>query len=265
MSKRSGLAPWIRRASTGQLLLGLVAVFVCSRLAYSRVGISFDDSPIGYFWQYLDPQLLRDRLLESSFYLHSQPPLFNLFLGLGLKLPSEFSRWFFRGSYLAAGLILCLSLFLLQVRLGVSKAVGFILTAVFVLSPPFLLYENWLFYTFPLAALLAVSSLLFLEALEKRSRLAVFSFFASLLLICATRSLFSWIYFIAMASMLVISCRRYRRRVLLAAVIPAILVFLIPFKNAVLFDSFSSSSWDGAVAPRDGLEPVTRTARAACG
>ncbi len=62
-------------------LLAVIAMFLLSRSAAMAAGVRFDASPLGYFLQYLDPHLLRARLGESLWYLHSQPPLFNLLLG----------------------------------------------------------------------------------------------------------------------------------------------------------------------------------------
>src|SRR5262249_12387935 len=56
-------------------------VFVLSRaLCRWALGIRFDARPIEYFLQYLDVPLLKNQLLRSLYYLHSQPPGFNLFL-----------------------------------------------------------------------------------------------------------------------------------------------------------------------------------------
>jgi hypothetical protein len=63
----------------------IVAVFVASRIAAYAAGIRFDADPLTWYWQYIDTVLLKERLLESLYYLHSQPPLFNLLLGVTLK------------------------------------------------------------------------------------------------------------------------------------------------------------------------------------
>ncbi len=39
-------------------------------------------------WQLLDVRLLKDHLIQSVWYLNSQPPLFNLYAGLVLHLPA---------------------------------------------------------------------------------------------------------------------------------------------------------------------------------
>ena len=49
-------------------------------------GVRFDAHALGIYYQFIDPPLLESRLLESLFYSHGQPPLFNLFLGLVLKI-----------------------------------------------------------------------------------------------------------------------------------------------------------------------------------
>ena len=116
---------WLNELSPGRMSLALAAFFAAGHGAYYVWGIRFDDTPLLWFWQYLDPQLLKGKLLESVFYMHSQPPLFNLFLGAVLKISGGDGRYIFQGVYLAAGLTLYLSLFWLQLKLGVSRGVAF--------------------------------------------------------------------------------------------------------------------------------------------
>ncbi len=63
----------------------VVLAFIISRVLYYCLGVRFDTIPLFYAWQFLDVNLLQNRLIESVFYLHSQPPLFNLFLGASSK------------------------------------------------------------------------------------------------------------------------------------------------------------------------------------
>ena len=57
--------------------LWILLVFVLSRLSYYSAGIDFDVRPLQFYVQFIDPELLRARLFESLFYLHTQPPGFN--------------------------------------------------------------------------------------------------------------------------------------------------------------------------------------------
>src|SRR5262245_55591035 len=48
--------------------------------------IRFVYEVIPLLWQYLDVEILKNDLLRGVFFLHSQPPLFNLYLGMILKV-----------------------------------------------------------------------------------------------------------------------------------------------------------------------------------
>ena len=93
----------------------LVCVFVISRLAYHfLLGMRFNADTLTSFWQFIDPLLLKTELFKSLYYLHSQPPLFNCFLGVILKLfPDSFAA-VFQWIYLLIGLIFSVSLFKLM-------------------------------------------------------------------------------------------------------------------------------------------------------
>ena len=162
---------------TRRLLLFLTGLFLLSRTAYFAVGVRFDDKPLGISWQYLDPELLKSSLLESCFYLHSQPPIFNLFLGIILKIFPGNEKTAFGLIYMLLGLILYLSLFRLSIKLGVSRRVAFILCAVFMISPSSILYENWLFYTLPTCVLLVLSLLFLSKYTDGKNSSHLFLFF----------------------------------------------------------------------------------------
>ena len=59
----------------------LSLVFVLSRIGYYLLGVRFRCSAVLHFWQFVGPELLKYRLLESLYYLHIQPPDFNLYKG----------------------------------------------------------------------------------------------------------------------------------------------------------------------------------------
>src|ERR1700722_9783686 len=62
----------------------ITAAFVTSRFAALNAGIFMHVHPD--FVQLLDFPLLSSHLTQSIFYLHAQPPLLNLSLGIALKL-----------------------------------------------------------------------------------------------------------------------------------------------------------------------------------
>ena len=90
--------------------IAIAAGFVISRVAYRIAGVRFDTTPLERFWQFVDPVLLQDRLVESLLHLHSQPPLFNLGLGLVLKLLGDHATAALEIVYVGLGLVLTIAL-----------------------------------------------------------------------------------------------------------------------------------------------------------
>jgi hypothetical protein len=238
------LYDWFARSSPASAA-ALAGTFAAAHVFYYWLGVRFDDTSLAWYWQYLDPALLQRKLLQSVFYLHSQPPLFNLFLGAVLKISGGDGRPAFQLAYLAAGLTLYLALFRLQVKLGVSKGVAWAASTLFVVSPSFVLYEHWLFYAFPLAALLTLSALLFYDVLARRRTWAMFAFFGCIFLICGVRHIFHLAYYVVVAGALAAACVGARKKVLLVAAAPFLVLFSFYLKNYLLFGEFAASSWTG--------------------
>lgn len=72
-----------KAVTTRQCQILCILSFAISRLIYLLLlGLSFDERPLAVNLQYVDPLLLKNNLWESLYYLHSQPPGFNLFQGL---------------------------------------------------------------------------------------------------------------------------------------------------------------------------------------
>ncbi|MFO7975124.1 MAG: hypothetical protein R6V12_10870 [Candidatus Hydrogenedentota bacterium] len=223
----------------------LALVFaVVHALAYIA-GLRYDAASLGLFMQFLDPELLRQRLIESLFYLHIQPPLFNLFLGVGLKLGDAGGPVFFQGVYLVLGFLTYAAIYALQRRLYVSQRIAFATSTVFMASPAFLLTEHWLFYTFPCAAVLTLSCVCLCAFARKGNRGPLWAFFGCLLLLAGLRSVFHLVWVAAIGGSVMAVFPRYRKRVALAAGVAFFLAALPYAKNAVLFGEFTQNSWSG--------------------
>ncbi len=220
-------APW----------LFALAAYVLSRVLYTHLGIRLDDEPLAYFWQYLDVVELRENLLEAVAYQHIQPPLYNLYLGLGLETGEPLL--FYRATALAFGLALHLGLYRLARRLSIRPWL-----ATFALHPASILMETWLFYTYPVAAMLVVSAVLLHRGLEARHGWALFFAFTTMALVVATRSLFHLVWIGAVVLLVLASARR-RGRVLALALVPLVLASGVYVKNWVIFGRPVASTWMG--------------------
>jgi hypothetical protein len=230
-------------------------VFAASRALYAWAGLRFNDWPLGVYWQYLDPFLLKRKLGESLWNLHGQPPLFNLYLGAALATGHE--RAVFIVTFLAAGLVAYACVFLVMRRLGVEPALAFVLATWMATAPVFVAYENWLFYSLPVAALLALAALAFARALRTGGVRDGFFFLAILAVVCGARSLYHLAYLVAAAALLALGWRNWRRA-LVAGAVPLLLVVSLYAKNKVLFGHFAASTWTGMSLGHLTIDPLPR-------
>ncbi|TWT41810.1 hypothetical protein RAS1_29330 [Phycisphaerae bacterium RAS1] len=263
--QHSGALPTRGPAAAAQRrwLLVVLAAFSASRLIYlGWFGVRFDAIPLADYFQFVDEELLKTRLLESVYYLRDQPPLFNLGVGVLLKLFPRHFELACQVLALAGGGLLAASLFVLMLRLGVAPALAAACTSAFAIHPTTVLLENWLMYEYPIACLLTPMALLLHRSLSRGRRRDVFGFFALAAALVLTRGTFHAAWFTAVTVGVCFVVRRLRnvgplpstpgaalppalagkppvapgvRRTLLAAVLPGLLVAAFYAKNALLF------------------------------
>jgi hypothetical protein len=116
---------------------------------------------------------------------------------------------------------------------------------VFVVSPSYILYESWLFYTMPLALLVGLLALSFANLLQRRTATSCVVFFVVLALLCATHGLFHLLFFVACIAAVLAARIAPTGAVLASAVAPLLFVTAIYAKNALVFGEFTESSWMG--------------------
>jgi hypothetical protein len=228
----------------------LVLAFVVSRVVLYELGVRFNPgSLLGHecaaFPQIVDPELLRSRLFESLFYLHSQPPLFNLILGIVLKLAEFRFGTAMHIVYITLGLTLSVGLYLLLIRLGIRSWPSAVVAAALSVTPAFLLYENWLFYEYPVAVLLILSALTLHEFLRRGTVWPGIAFFLFLAALIYIRTIFQIVWLLLTVGVLLVARRDLLRLVLKASAVPALLVMLLLAKNLIIFGVPATSSWLG--------------------
>ncbi len=223
--------------------LAIVSVgYFLSRLVFHFIGIRFDGmTNLNSYLQFLDPPLLKHDLLASLYY-SSFPPLYNLIVGVMLKLFGD-SRRAFAVLHLCVGWAIGLSLFALLADLGIGRRLATGATLLFLIMPPVILYENWLFYTYfeTLFFILAVWGFhRFIRQPRLVWGLLLFASATALALLNA-RMMF---YFFLIALFLGWAWRRGRRapglaRTAALSATPFLLVVAVMAKNAWLFGTFT--------------------------
>jgi hypothetical protein len=213
----------------------VVVIGVLARIGYRALGVRFSADPVNYYIQFLDVGLLRHDLLRSLFYMRDQPPLFNGFVGVVLKLfPTHYAQAF-GAIYLAAGLAFGVFLYALMVRSAVTPWLAALVTILFVDGPITILYENWLFYTFLLAVLLCASALFLHRYLSSRRLSDAAVFFWLLAALVLARNLFHPVWMLLAVAGLVAVERGRRRGVALAALGPVLVVVALLVKHVIVF------------------------------
>jgi hypothetical protein len=220
-------------------------LFLISRLIIYALGIRFNTTPLTWYFQYLDPVDLKLHLFQSIFYLHSQPPGFNLLLGIVLNVVPGYEAVVFHIIYMTMGLIVTLILFLILIKFNISSSVAFGTCLFFAVSPPVILYENWLFYTYPVIFLLILSAFFLYKFIETSRMSYVFFFFVSCALIVLTRTLFQAIWFLFILIGLLFLNRRNAKKIVMAALVPFSFIAFFYIKNYIVFKEASLSSWFG--------------------
>jgi hypothetical protein len=246
--------------------LTVAAIYAASHALYWWLGVRFDASTLFGYMQFIDVELLAHRLLESLWYYHANPPLLNLFAGVGLKVFGAGAPAFFAVVFHLLGLMTAMAVHVLTRALADSRLAADIATAILVFSPSFVLYENWLMYSFPAAALLAVSAALLHRYASTGAARWGAAFFGVLAVLLLTRSLFHLGWLIMVTGLLALAMRGRRRQVLACAALPILAVALWYGKNYYLFGTFATSTWFGLglsnistlLVTRQELEPLVQ-------
>jgi hypothetical protein len=220
-------------------------LFVLSRLGYYLLGVRFDARPVLHYYQFVDPELLKHRLIESMYYLHVQPPGLNIYAGLALKLFPQSYPIALGMVHLVLGLAICWLIYYLMRVLGVSRAIAFALAAWFTVSPGVVLFENYLLYEYVVSFLLVAAAAALWRYAANGSFSCLLLFFVSVLALVLFRNLFHLIYVVAVLAALAYLFQGRRQRILLAGALPLLVVLALYSKNWILFGTFSGSTWLG--------------------
>jgi hypothetical protein len=230
-------------------------------------GVGFDTGYLNYGWQLIPWDVLTSDPLRSLWYLHVQPPGWNLFLGVPSWISPLSDRVTIQALMLAVGLIVVVLSALLAQRLGLGRRAAIAVTLVATLHPEVVKGAFEPNYELGVAALL-LAVCLAVARLDRQARFARGLVVLSIVLtvLVMTRSLYHPILIPLILVPLAVWGRRSLtgRALVVAVLIPLVVVGGWMTKNQVLFDHANLSSWFGmnlqrAVIPvldRDELEEM---------
>lgn len=226
-----------------QLLI--LIVFAGTRAALYAAGLRVH---VDLSWMFLsDLTDLRERLLETVYYFHAFAPGMNLLTGVMLKLSPEHVAELAAATFWVFGWLLAACLMQILKALGFSRRSALSIAVAFSLLPQTLYLENLYLYTYLCAGSLCLIAVLFQRALRRASAVD----WSAMFFVCAALgwlyTAFHLLWFAAMCIIGVVAAARgTRRRVLLGAVAPTVLLVGLYVKNYALFGVFGATSWGGA-------------------
>jgi hypothetical protein len=222
-------------------LPALLVLFVAARLFALAAGV-VPTAQHPDHWQFQNPQILRDDLVAGVWYMHSQPPLWNLLYGVSLKLFGDAALLY--ATAIASNALSTVLIYRLIITLSGASGVAFVTAAIFAVMPAALLYENFPLSTSFVAAMVLLATWGALELNGPQRRAAFLGFVLAMWTLTMSRATFH-IAVVPLACAL--ACLPWRgawlRRFLPLLAASISLPLLVYAKNWVLFDSFAASSW----------------------
>ncbi|OQA67095.1 MAG: hypothetical protein B6D44_13450 [Ignavibacteriales bacterium UTCHB2] len=228
-----------------KLLYVIILLFILTRLyLFQYLGIEFGYNLDGLI-QFLDVNCLRQNLLQSIFYLHSQPPLFNLFIGVFEKYLPDYSKDIVQFIFLFMGLITNIALYKILLRMNINLYLSFILTIIYLITPATILYENLFFYTHIIIFFLILSCYFLLRFIQSKKFKDIFLFSSFLSLCVLTTSFFHVIWFFLIIITLICFYPKDKKVIIKSALVPVFLIAIMIAKNYLIFGNLNLSSWLG--------------------
>jgi len=224
----------------------LILAFIASRMLYFWAGVHFDGETFFRGWQFIDPLLLKTDLWRSIYYLHSQPPLLNAFTGVVLQVFPENYVIVFHFFHLTCGVVLLFSIYGMGLKLGFQPWFAALISIWFMVSPVTIVYENWYMYAYPLTAALCFSGYFLFRFVETARSSDGILFSLPLAMMSLTWGLFHISWFIVCLGIGIFAILKKRQiKFTIGLLLALILVVSWYGKNAIVFGSFTASSWGG--------------------
>ncbi len=227
----------------------LTAFFILTRIILWQVRPMLIDLLNMHF---LDVGILRHNLFHGLYYMHAQPPLFNLFLGLVLKAaPAAKIHIVFPFLYSLMGWVLGLATYRLMRDLRLSQPTALLLTAGLMVFPSMIQAETWLYFSYPVTLLLVLTALALFRALHEQRiafGMAFLLLMSALVLMRSSYHLVVWMAPLVILFLHLVSRKQGRKAVIILTVW-SVMVSLLPaaiyLRNYRHYGVFQSSTWIG--------------------
>tara|TARA_B100000989_G_scaffold293501_1_gene271007 strand:- start:665 stop:1990 length:1326 start_codon:yes stop_codon:yes gene_type:complete len=232
------------------LIFLLISIYLLSRyILYDYFQIKADPNVLKPGWHVLDLYFLNKDLLNSILYLHSQPPLWNLIIGIFTKIVN--------GNLINTSILLNLLNYVLTIGIitftykiliefKVTKKLSFFITLILVIfNPNVIFYENITIYNHLLAFLFTQLFWLVIKFFKTKKNLYEFLLYLN---ICIQSLVWAGMHPVILIFFFIVISLLKKSLFNLGSICFMIIFFisLSPLiKNKIIFNKFSNSTWLG--------------------
>lgn len=244
----------------------VVAIFAAVEIGYALAGFKLILTPrlASRSPQVLDPSYFSHSLWQSIWYLHMQPPLYNLQYAILDRIGSVRLLWLLNGAF---AFVLCVGTYFVAIELRIHRWVAVALAGLAMASPSLMLFQNFNYSSLNTEATLVV--LVGCAARYFRTGTWPYAAVACWCAACLVlgNSTFQLVFVVGLVGYMVWVRRAWWRQVLACAVVPVALVLAWYVKTAIVFGVFTTSSWLGMnlahvtidAAPRPTIQHLVDT------
>ena len=220
----------------------------------------FNIHPTNIFYGYhlLSIELLQKDLLKSIFYLHSQPPLWNFFMGIIAKIFNgnleHINNFLFIYQILITSGIIYFSLLILE--LFTQKKIYYYILFIFLLiNPTIIFFENITSYTHTTCLLFTMISYHYFKLFLSHDENYEIYIYINLLILSLIWAIFQPFIIIIIFIINRILLKNLPKKILLYAVLIFSLSLIPVIKNKIVFGTFIfGSSWQGNILSSTFME-----------
>ena len=230
----------------------IIGIFIISKLIIFKYFFQIH-SDFASYWQLSNLELLEEDLFNTIKYLHMQQPLWNLFIGLILKVSNGdlifASRIILIFHWIFSLLILYIIKFYSEeFKLGL---VGRNLVClIFIFHPAIIFYENLPYYPHLVVTLFSIGSLVLYKYFKEEKIIFEIYFYIILVILIFLISAFIPLLIITFFAIFRIIDWKKNKNINLSKnikiLIPVLLIAFLPYiKNYLVFGVFSKGTWSG--------------------
>lgn len=237
--------------NTKFIYFNLVIIYCVSRLLIFSIEVIPDPERLPHMMQLLDVKLLENYFLESIYYLHYQPPIWNIIFGLLVKIFGQDYLVLSKALYF---LNLFFSLLIIYVFVNICRFFSLSVKEIyltyflfFIFDLSFLFYESYNHYTHLTVLLYSLLVFFYFRFTKKFDFKYEIYIYSVAILLVYTWSAFSHPLFVVLIffTFFIIKNKKNLMRSFLIFIIFLTISLLPSIKNKIEFGLFANSSWIG--------------------